>query len=114
MTTRPEIDASAAELDLRMTEGDLIAFNFLVLDAASWGGATFKADVKESQDVDAPIVISLAVVVTVETANLDVKLNHAATPLLVKSTRYYWDMQEQGGMTRFSGQLHVMPQVTDA
>lgn len=113
MTARPEIDASAADLDLRMTEGDPIAFNFLVKDAGSWGGSTFACDVKATQSVTAPALASLAVVVTVEAVtDLDVKLSHAPVPALVASSRYYWDLQEVDGLTRFSGWFIVMPQVT--
>ena len=113
MAIRPEIDASAADLDLRMTEGDPIAFNFLVLDAASWAGATWACEVRASRSVSGTLLTSLAVTAVVESVtNLDVHITAAADPDLVATGSYWWDMQEVGGMTRFSGQFFVMPQVS--
>jgi hypothetical protein len=115
MAIRPEIDASAADLDLRMTEGDTIAFNFLVLNAGTWAGATWACEVRDIRSVTGTLLASLAVTATLENVDdLDVLITHAPVPELVASSAYWWDMQEVGGMTRFSGRFFVMPQVTDA
>jgi hypothetical protein len=111
---RPEIDASAAELDLRMTEGDPIGFNFLVADASSWGGNTFRCDVKTQMSADAPVLASLTVTATADGTGCDILLSSAPIPALIAiDGHYYWDMQEDGGLTRFSGWLLVEPQVTE-
>ena len=112
---RAEIDASAAQLDLRMTEGDAISFNFLVKDAASWGGVAFECHVKETQQVGATALADLTVVATTEGADCDFLITGAPVPALTASHHtYFWDMQDAGGITRFAGHFYVEKQVTGA
>jgi hypothetical protein len=109
-TPRAEIDNSAAQLDLRMTEGDPMAFNFLVRDV-QWASGTWEAHVKETLDGDP--VAEMTVVMTDEGTDTDVLLTSAAVPELTAFTgRYFWDLQEVNGLTRFSGYLIVVNQVT--
>jgi hypothetical protein len=107
---RAEIDASAAQLDLRMTEGDSIAFNFLVPGVPEWGGVTFNCQVRDTHESETPIA-TLTVVATTEGTGCDIMITSVPVAELVNG-KYVWDMQEAGGITRFGGLFHVEKQVT--
>jgi hypothetical protein len=109
---RAEIDNSAAQLDLRMTEGDPISFNFLVKDV-QWASGSWQAHVKETIDGDP--VATMTVLMTDEGTDTDVLLSSSAVPELTAFVgKYFWDLQEVNGLTRFSGYFYVVNEVTIA
>jgi hypothetical protein len=100
----PEIDASAGRIDLRMTEGDPIPFSWLVQGAADWAGASFTAEVRDSEGA----IIPLTVVVTAQGLDALIVLSHVAIPTLLPTrSGYAWAMREIGGYTKFAGLLRV-------
>lgn len=113
MSDRATIDASAAELDLVMTEGDLIRFNFLVKGEV-WGGITFICHVKRHQSATEDPIAELTVTATTEGDDTDILIESDPVPgLLATRSMYFWDMQESGGgVTRFGGRFLVKPQVS--
>jgi hypothetical protein len=93
-----------------MTEGDPMSFNFPVRDV-QWATGTWAAQVRET--LDGPVVATLTVTMTDEGADTDVLLASSAVPELTAFVgRYFWDLQEVNGLTRFSGYLTVTNQVT--
>lgn len=107
---RAEIDASAAQLDLRMTAGDAIAFNFLVPGVDEWAGTSFICQVRDTYDsLDA--LANLTVTATAVGPDCDILITSAAVPALVAG-KYVWDMQETGGITRFGGLFLVEEDVS--
>lgn len=111
MSARPVIDASASELDLAMTEGDLIRFNFLVPGEGSWEDATFLCQVKAEKKGSADVIATLNASVTDEDGNADFLIESSPVAALVEGT-YWWDVQEVGGVTRFIGKFIVTGQVS--
>lgn len=107
---RAEIDASAAQLDLRMTEGDTIRFNFLVPGVADWAGSSFLCQVRTDYD-SIDVIATLSVTATASGADVIILISSAAVPALVAGS-YVWDMQEVGGITRFGGLFFVERQVS--
>ena len=112
MISRSEIDKSHSKLDLRMTEGDPIAFNFLVKDAALWSVASFISLVRQQANLALPTLATMVVVVTAEGPDLDVKLNSIPVELLTAANSpFAWAMKEVDGVTRYGGFLYVEPRV---
>ena len=112
MISRSEIDQSHVELDLRMTEGDPIRFNFLVLDAASWAGVLFTCQVKQRPGEAESILTNPAVTVTAQGNDLDVLLVKVPVVALTNANSpYVWSMKENSGVTRFGGMFYVEPRV---
>jgi hypothetical protein len=109
----PIIDASAAELHLKMTEGDTIRFNWLVADV-QWGGVTFRCQVKSSAKADADVLADLDVVATDEGEGTDILVTGEPSDSLTATIgTFYWDMEEVAGpTTRFSGKFYVGRQVS--
>lgn len=105
----PELDASAQDLNLRMTEGDPLNFQWLVPGAAAWAGAyTFK--VRINPDTLVSIAATASIVNTVDA--LFVVQTVAAQPEFVALTSgYHWDIQQASGPTRYSGVMFVEAQV---
>lgn len=121
MGTRSEIDQSHSELDLRMTEGDALAFQFWVRDADDWAGITFVCAVHpESGWTTTPITSPTVMVAaangpdpdTEAFMGLNVDITHAVVAALTHAdSPYLWGMKETGGATRFGGFLHVEPRL---
>ena len=112
MISRSEIDQSHSELDLRMTEGDPINFNFLVKDASNWSTVSFNSEVKQFPDAALEALATLTVVVAAEGSDLDVKLTSAAVDgLTADLSPFVWGMKEVGGVTRFGGMFYVEARV---
>jgi hypothetical protein len=112
MISRSEIDQSHVELDLRMTEGDPIRLNFLVLDAASWNGVAFTCLVKQRPGESEDVLADIDVIATGEGDDLDVLLTHAPVAALTAvDSPYAWGMKEDTGVTRFGGMFYVEPRV---
>ena len=110
MISRSEIDQSHVELNLRMTEGDPIAFNFLVKDAASWSATSFTSLVRQQADSTLPTLATMIVVVTAQGLDLDVKLTSVPVAALTAlNSPFAWAMKEVNGVTRFGGFLYVEP-----
>jgi hypothetical protein len=105
----PELDASAQNLNLRMTEGDPLNFQWIVPGAASWAGAyTFRVRI----DADTLLELPATASVSNTTDALFVVTTVAAQAALVALTSgYRWDIQQTGGPTRYSGVLFVESQV---
>jgi len=94
-----------------MTEGDPISFNFLVKDV-QWASGAWTAQIKANYG-DAVPVATMTVTMTDEGADTDVLLASVAVPALTAFVgRYFWDLQETNGLTRFSGFLYVVNEVT--
>lgn len=109
MPVIPELDASAQELNLRMTEGDPLNFQWLVPGAAAWAGNyTFK--VRTSSEV----LVSIACTATVSnvTDALFVVTTVSAQPeFLHNESGYRWNIQQTAGPTRYRGALFIEAQV---
>lgn len=101
----PEIDASAGKLNLRMTEGDPIAFSFIVEGAASWAGSTFTAEVRDALGNILTFTVTCSVS---NTTDCLIVISHASAPTLTPTrSGYGWAMLESDGPTKFSGLLFV-------
>lgn len=112
MISRSEIDQSHAELDLRMTEGDPILFNFLVKDASGWASTSFTSLVKQRPGELESALATMTV--SVSALGLDLNVLLVSTPvaeLLSVNSPYVWAMKEVGGVTRFGGMFYVEPRV---
>lgn len=102
LASTPEIDASASEINLRMTEGDLLNFQWTVLAAAAWAGA-YTAWVTIDGD-DIPLTATAVAV------SADALFTIASAPiaeLVRNSSGYEWRVKQTGGLTRFGGLLFV-------
>lgn len=97
--TIAEIDASAFDLNLRMTEGDPINFQWTVEGAAAWAGTHIAyVDVYELT----------ATVTVVNTTDALFTITSLPIPELIPYPGgYRWGVQEDGGFTRFAGLLFI-------
>lgn len=107
----PTIDASAAPLNLEMTEGDFVSFNFLVEGEANWASSTWVSRVRRASDPDSNILGEFTI--TAVPQGLDVNILMTSTTVnLLAANIYDWDMAQVGGVTRFTGQLIVKPSIS--
>ncbi len=131
--TTPILDASAAQLNLKSTQGDPLSFKFLI--DANWSG-TYVSQVRATRERTSTLHATLtvaAVLLTTSTAAAYVAQGVAAeaghteftisltAPLntVPVGTTAWWDMQQQTpgtppspGVTRLSGRFLVMPEIT--
>jgi hypothetical protein len=103
MSMVPELDASAQRLNIRMTEGDPINWQWIVEDGASWVGL-YECAVKIGEDV---FLLDNAVSISTVTDALFAVINDPVAEFLETSSGYPWDIQQIDGPTRFSGLLFV-------
>ena len=105
----PTIDISAVELTLRMTEGDPLAFRFVVSDAESWAAGSYSLVVYEHLDEAKTPLLSGTVVsasVSTDPAGCEFLITGSSSGLLAGERYDYW-LQELGGSTRFHGPFEV-------
>lgn len=103
------LDASADELDLKLTEGDPISFAFTVADV-DWSG-TYLSQIRASPDAASPLV-TLTVTATYSAPDTAFTLTATAAANVLTAPGAVWDMQLVGGATRLRGRVFVVPQVS--
>lgn len=105
--SRPELDASAYDLDLRMSEGDPINFQWVAEGAAAWAGAhTCSVTVG---DVVVPLACTVSVYNTTDA--LFAVVDGAQAALVATQSGYPWRIKADAGPTRFAGLLRVEAQL---
>lgn len=100
----PELDASAQRLNIRMTEGDDINFEWLVPTFSGWAG-TYDFIVL----LDDGTELTIANTVTAQGSDALFSIIDVPQPMLVeKSSGYPWAIKDvTEGITRFAGLLFV-------
>lgn len=110
----PVLTQDAKDVHLALVAGDPISFAFYVADV-DWSGG-YDAHVRFSRDEPADVEPLLALAVTavfdVEDNRTLFTLTAPASANTLKGRRYFWDLQQVGGVTRLSGEVRVRGQVT--
>ncbi len=123
--TTPILDASAAQLNLKCTQGDPLSFKFII--DADWSGS-YLSQVRAARERTSTLLATLTVVanlldaaevatyaaqkVAAQVGHTEFTITLTAAANTVPAGTAWWDMQQTGGVTRLTGRFITIPETT--
>lgn len=98
------VSQDAIDIGLKWFPNDPVNLSFRVADV-DWSGS-YTAVVRQNSDVSSSIVCTFSVTAVYDNVNLYTTFTFI-TATQVPSGLYWWSCKQNGGLTRFSGQVIV-------